>query len=309
MIVALCGGVGGSKLVYGLYHAPERDQLSVVVNTADDHQFHGLHVSPDVDTVMYTLAGLAGPKGWGITGDTFHTLEMLERYGAEAWFRVGDRDLATDIIRTEALRRGEPLSVITRAMARGLGIAAEILPMTNDPVRTEVQIESGWLSFQDYFVRRGHRDPVSAVRYAGAEAAQPTGEVLTALNSAGAIILVNSNPVLSILPLLAVPGIRQALAERQVPAVAVSPMVGMDAVSGPAGDLMALLGCPSTATGVAMAYRGMIDGLVIDRQDAGQSNAIRDLGIAVLPTEAIMRSPQDKIRLAQEAVSFARSLA
>jgi LPPG:FO 2-phospho-L-lactate transferase len=309
MIVALCGGVGGSKLVVGLYKTLPPDSLTVVVNTADDLKLWGLNISPDLDTVSYTLAGIARRDvGWGIEDDTFHALEMLARFGLPAWFRVGDRDLATDIFRTHELRRGRTLSAITADICSALAVRAHVVPMTDSSVSTRLLVDSQWLNFQDYFVRRRHSDPVDAVQYGGIEHASPAPSVVDSITQAECIVLVNSNPVLSILPILAVPGLREAIAHASCPRVAVSPIVGTDAVTGPAGELMRLLGHPSSATGVAEAYQGLIDGLIIDVQDRIQERAIRDRGLAVLCTDTLMRNEQDRVRLASEAIGFARSL-
>lgn len=309
MIAALCGGVGGSKLALGLYRTLPPDELRVIVNTADDLEFCGLHVSPDLDTVTYTLAGLSRQDvGWGIEGDTFQALDMLRRYGADAWFQVGDRDLATDIVRTQALRWGERLTEVTRRIAESLEIRAQILPMADEPVETRLRVGDQWLPFQEYFVRRRHRDPVDEIRYENVERARATAEVRAALSQAEAIVIVNSNPVLSILPILAVAGINDLLAGTSIPRVAVSPIVGEDAVSGPAGVLMSLIGQPSSALGVAGAYLGILDGIVIDRQDAAQSEAIAALGLRILRTDTIMRTLEDRERLAAETLEFAYSL-
>ncbi|MGH2444395.1 MAG: 2-phospho-L-lactate transferase, partial [Chloroflexota bacterium] len=279
MITALCGGVGGAKLALGLYRELPAGELSVIVNTADDLEFCGLRVSPDLDTVMYTLAGLARrDAGWGIQGDTFHALDGLRHYGAEAWFQVGDRDLATDVFRTQALRQGKTLTEVTAAMAGSLGVRASILPMTDGQVATRLRVHDSWIAFQDYFVRRGHRDPVSAVEYSGIEAAFPTEAARAAVEGAEAIVLVNSNPVLSILPAVSLPGMRELLAGSGAPRVAVSPIIGSDAISGPAGELMALIGEAASVLGVARAYREFIDGIVIDDRDSSQADDIRSMG-------------------------------
>lgn len=309
MITALCGGVGGSKLVLGLYRTLPADELQVIVNTADDLDYLGLHVSPDLDTVTYTLAGLAPPeRGWGIDGDTFAALDMLRRYGAPAWFGVGDRDFATHIVRTAALRSGSGLTAVTAEIAARLDVRARILPMTDDQVATKLLVGGEWLDFQEYFVHRGHRDDVEAIRYEGSNAAAATSQVVEALENAEAIVLVNSNPALSILPMLATPGINDVLTAVSVPRVAVSPIVGSEAVSGPAGRLMHLLGYQSTACGVAEAYAGCIDGIVIDRADREQVPAIEALGLEVYCTDTIMRTLPDRERLAAETISFARGL-
>ena len=309
MITALCGGVGGSKLALGLYRTVPHDELTLIVNTADDLEFCGLHVSPDLDTVIYTLAGLSRQDvGWGIEGDTFEALGMLRRYGAPDWFQVGDRDLATDLYRTNELRQGRTLTDITADIGRRLDVQARVLPMTDAPVATRLQAGEEWIDFQDYFVRRRHQDPVQAIRYDGITAAVAAGGVIEAIESAEVIVLVNSNPALSIFPILATPGINDAVVGSSAPCVAVSPMVGHDSVSGPAGVLMSLLGQEATATGVASAYLGVIDGMVIDRRDAAQAPGIEALGPRVLVTDIMMRTLEDRERLAAETVSFARVL-
>lgn len=309
MITALCGGVGGSKLVHGLYRTLQPDTLSVVVNTADDLEFCGLHVSPDLDTVMYTLAGMARRDvGWGIEADTSGALDVLGRYGAPTWFGIGDRDLATHVYRTAMLREGATLSEATQYMSGRLGVRAGVLPMTDDRVSTTLLVQGEWVDFQNYFVRRRHRDPVDAVRYVGVEEAQPTQSVRDALSAAEAIILVNSNPVLSILPILEVPGVNDLVATSPAPRVAVSPIVGKSSVTGPAGDLMRLIGQPSSAVGVANAYLGLIDGIVIDEQDEDHTGSIESMGLRVLCTHIIMRSEDDRERLARDVVAFAREL-
>lgn len=308
MITALCGGVGGSKLVLGMYRVLPSDTLTVIVNTADDLTIWGLAVSPDLDTAMYTLSGLAQPDlGWGVNGDTFNALDALGRYGMPTWFRIGDRDLATHVFRTAELQNGKPLSVVTMAMAEALGIRATLLPATDDPVATRLQTGDQWLDFQEYFVQRRHDDPIDAVRYHGIDKSRPTSGVLEAIQHADAVILVNSNPVLSILPILAVPGIRAALSAKR-PVVAVSPLVGNDSVTGPAGQLMRVIGKPSTVVGLAEAYRDVIDGLVIDEEDANRADEIEALGIHVLCTKTVMRSIADRERLARETLVFAESL-
>lgn len=309
MITALCGGVGGSKLALGLYRTVPPDELTLIVNTADDLEFCGLHVSPDLDTVIYTLAGLSRQDvGWGIEGDTFEALGMLRRYGVPDWFQVGDRDLATDLYRTNELRQGRALTDITADIAQRLGVKARVLPMTDAPVATRLQAGEEWIDFQDYFVRRRHQDPVQAIRYDGITSAAAAGGVIEAIESAEVIVLVNSNPALSIFPILATPGVNDAVVAASAPCVAVSPMVGHDSVSGPAGVLMSLLGQEATATGVAAAYLGVIDGVVIDGQDAAQAPGIEALGPRVLVTDIIMRTLEDRERLATETVSFARDL-
>lgn len=309
MITALCGGVGGSKLTLGLYRTLPAGTLSVIVNTADDLEFCGLHVSPDLDTVCYTLAGIANTRlGWGIEGDTFGALGLLQRYGAPAWFQVGDQDLATDVYRTWGLRSGSTLTEVTSGMTTGLGVQAAVLPMTDNTVATRLLVDGEWIDFQAYFVRLRHQARVEAIRYDGANTAQPSAPVLAALREADVIVVVNSNPVLSILPILALPGVRAALETTLAARVAVTPIVGGDAVTGPAGELMRLIGQPPTALGVARAYTGLIDGIVIDERDAELVPSIESEGLAVLPIDTLMPDLPARERVAAATVTFARQL-
>lgn len=308
MITLICGGVGGAKIARGLYRTLPPDSLSVVVNTADDTEHWGLHVSPDLDTVTYTLADMAGDHGWGIAGDTFAALEMMNRYGAAGWFSIGDRDLATDVYRTMALREGRTLTQVAAHLAASLDVDACILPMSNDPVATQVRVADEWIDFQEYFVHRGHHVPVEETRYVGIEHTRATPEVVTALSDAEVIVLANSNPVLSILPILAVGGVRECLQATEAPRVAISPMLGAGSIAGPAGQLMRTISQPASSIGVGHAYRGLIDGIVIATEDGGQTDAIEEMGIRVLCTDTIMRDDRDKERLARETLTFARGL-
>ena len=308
-VVALAGGVGGAKLAHGLALAGLDDRLSVVVNTADDFTLFGLHISPDLDTVMYTLAGLANPEtGWGLRGDSFVTLEMMRRYGRDAWFWLGDMDFATHILRTEGLRHGDRLTALTARLRAWLGVGAGILPMTDEPVATLVRTPEGELDFQDYFVRRGHADEVLGVRIAGIESAVMTSEVTAALDGADAIVLCPSNPIVSIGPILAVSGFQDRLRDSRAPVVAVSPIVGGQALKGPADQMLATLGYEVSAAGVAALYGDFLDGMVIDSRDAMLADRIAGLGIAVYVTDTIMRNDDDRCRLADETLAFAGSI-
>lgn len=302
-VTALCGGVGGSKLVSGLYRSLPPGHLGVVVNTADDLDLYGLRVCPDLDTVTYTLAGIAGPFGWGIRDDTAHVREMLGRYGEPTWFQIGDRDMATHIVRTARLRAGESLTAVTAHITSSLGIHATVRPMTDDRVETQLRIRDTWTEFQEYFVHGQHQEAVDEVRYRGIERASGENAVQL-LRQADIIVIVNSNPVLSILPILAVPGMRAALRTTTAVRCAVSPIIGHDAVSGPAGQLMALVGQPATAYGVASLYREDIDVMVIDTADRDQVGAIEDLGLRVLCTNTIMRTDTERQALAADILSF-----
>ena len=307
-IVLLAGGVGGARLAHGLQsHLGSR--LVVLVNTADDVERHGLAVSPDHDTVLYTLAGIDNREwGWGIAGDTFAAAEMLERYGEETWFRLGDRDLGTHLVRTARLRSGDRATGISRELQRALGIPAVILPMTDAQVRTEVLIDEGWLEFQDYFVRRRQEPEVRAIRFRGIEDASATPEVEAALESAEAIVIAPSNPFVSVGPILAVTGIEaglQTARSRGVRVVAVSGIIGGKALKGPADRMLVSLGHEASALGVARQYTGIADVFVLDRLDAELEAPIRELGMRTLVTDTIMADDDARARLAGEVLAAA----
>ena len=309
-VLALAGGVGGAKLAFGLAQALD-DQLTVVVNTGDDFEHWGLHVSPDLDTVMYNLAGLNNPEfGWGLAGETFRALDLVARYGGESWFRLGDGDLGTNLLRTQWLRGGELLTEVTRRLAAGLGIRASILPMSDQPVRTMVHTDEGVLPFQRYFVYRRCEPRLLGLEFAGLAAAQPSPQVLAALDSASAVILCPSNPYLSLDPILLLPGLAERLRELTVPVVAVSPIVGGQALKGPAAKIMAELGVGASAVAVAkhLAGRIRLDGFVLDTVDANLAGEIAALGITPLVTDTIMRDAASKERLAREALAMAQAL-
>lgn len=304
-VCALAGGVGGAKLAAGLQDALPGGDLSVVVNTADDFDLWGLRICPDLDTVMYTLAGISNPEtGWGLAGESFKTLDMLERYGEDAWFKLGDKDLATHVLRTARLRSGETLTKVTSELSRSLGVESALLPMSDDPVSTVLETPDGRLEFQEYFVRRGQKDEVLGVELRGIESAGPTGTVLDAIGAADAIVFCPSNPVVSIGPILAVPGIREVLASSTAPKVAVSPIVGGRAIKGPADRMLASLGHEVSATGVAGMYAGLVEGMVVDRMDEDERTGIESLGMRVLVTDAVMRDAGDRARLARETLGF-----
>ena len=305
-VVALAGGVGGAKLAEGL-QAVVGDRLTVIVNTADDTERHGLLVCADHDTVMYTLAGLENPElGWGLAGDTWTVMGGLERYGEEGWFRLGDQDLATHIVRTERLTRGERLTDVCRELQRRLGVVATILPMTDDPVRTQVLTDDGWLDFQDYFVRLRQAPEVREVRFAGIEDARPTVEIRPAIEAADVIVIAPSNPIVSVGPILAVPGLGEILARaraRGVRIVAVSGIVGGKALKGPADRMLASLGHESSAFGVARLYRDLADTFVLDTVDAAHAPAIEALGLRAVVTDTIMTDDASRTRLARAVLA------
>lgn len=304
--VLLAGGVGGAKLAHGL-QAHLGEHLDVVVNTADDTERHGLAISPDHDTVMYTLAGVDNREwGWGIAGETFAASEMLERYGEETWFRLGDRDLATHIVRSARLRRGDRATEIARDLQRALGVRARILPMTDAVVRTEVLTDEGWLEFQDYFVRRHQEPAVLDLRFLGIDEARSTPEVDAALEAAAAIVIAPSNPFVSVRPILSVTGIEaglQTARSRGAPVVAVSGIVGGVALKGPADRMLASLGHEASALGVARQYTGIADVFVLDRLDEALEPAIAELGMRTVVTDSIMRDDAGRARLAEEVLA------
>ena len=308
-VCALAGGVGGAKLAGGLQDVLPPGELSLVVNTADDFDLWGLHICPDLDTVMYTLAGISNPEtGWGIVDESFETLNMLERYGEETWFRLGDRDLATHIHITSRMHSGETLTEVTAGLCAVLGVDSAVLPMSDDPVFTVLETAEGRLEFQEYFVRRGQRDEVLAIELRGIQDARPTERVLAAIRGADAIVLCPSNPVVSVGPILALPGMTEALASSSAPKVAVSPIVGGRALKGPADRMLASLGYEVSAAGVARMYAGLVGGMVIDRTDEEERAGIGALGMRVLVTQSVMRDAEDRARLASETLEFSAGL-
>jgi len=308
-IVALAGGVGGAKMAQGLLHAGDGIELTVVVNTADDFELYGLRISPDLDTVMYTLGEIANPAtGWGIEGDTRYTLDGIGAYGVENWFLLGDRDFSTHILRTMWLKEGRTLTEVTQRLSDGLGISARIVPMSNDPVATMVQTPAGELTFQDYFVRRRQTDDVLGVRFAGIEQARATPEALDAIAIADTIVFAPSNPIVSIGPLLAVAELRAAIETRTAPRVAVSPIIAGKALKGPADKMLSTLGHEPSALGVATILQPFIDGYVLDRQDSAAIPAIEALGLRVRALDTIMGGKADRARLGREVLDFAGSL-
>lgn len=309
-VVGLAGGVGGAKLAQGLQAILPPGALSLVVNTADDFNLWGLRISPDLDTVMYTLAGLANRiQGWGLEDETWSFSEMLRRYGKDIWFRLGDRDVATHVLRTHLLQEGSTITQVTAELARALNVPSHLLPMCNEPVSTVVKTPDGPLDFQEYFVRRHHADRVLGVSFRTEGTPQITSEASRALRKATAVVFCPSNPIVSIGPILHVSGMKEALAESSAPKVAVSPIVGGAALKGPAADMLKTLGHEVSAFGVARQYQGMIDGMVIDGQDARLAPRIRELGMEVEVTDTIMKSDDDRALLASHVLVFCNRLA
>ena len=299
MITALAGGVGAARFLQGLVKLLPEDKLTVIVNTGDDIDFYGLHISPDIDIVMYTLAGLVDEvKGWGVAGDTFYSIQMLERYGYKTWFKLGDKDLATHIHRTHLLNKGLSLSEVTARLTKDLGLKMKILPMTNEKFGTMIITEKGRMHFQEYLVKRGSQDRVINVEFEGTEKAPPSPGVVDAIFNSKAIIICPSNPIVSIGTILSISGVRNALIKTKAKVIAVSPIVGGAPIKGPADKLMRGLGLEVSAYGVASYYKDFLDVFVIDDKDSTDKSRIEALGLQVIVTNTIMKQLQDKIDLA-----------
>ena len=303
-VVVLAGGLGGSRLARALAETIDPGDLTIVGNVGDDVEILGLHVSPDLDTILYTLTGrLDEARGWGREHETWNALDTVAELGGESWFRLGDLDLGVHLVRTEALRRGEPLSAVTARLAQALGLGPALLPATDERLRTWLSTAAGELPFQEWFVARRHRDEVDGVRFEGAEAARPAPGVLEALEAADLIAIAPSNPFVSIGPIVAVAGIREALEERSVPAVAVSPLIGGEAVRGPAARMLARLRGGTGPQQVTDCYVGLIDALVIDEADA-ESEA----GVPTIVTRTLMEDAEGRRRVADAVLESAAAL-
>lgn len=306
MIVVLAGGVGAARFLQGLVQVVPQSRITVIGNTGDDRDFYGLHVSPDLDIVTYTLAGVVDEThGWGIRNDTYNTMSQLTRYGNEDWFMLGDRDLATHIHRTNLLRQGKTLSEVTDNLCRQFGLGIHLLPMSNQPVATHVRTPAGLLHFQEYMVQRRCADEVQDVLFVGANEAQPTPGVLDVIKEAEAILLAPSNPIVSIGSILSVPGIHDTLHEVSGMVIAVSPIIGDTPIKGPADKLMRGLKMEVSAVGVTRCYRDFLDVMVIDQQDAHLAPAIEDLGIPTITTNTIMKDDATKAALARTVLTAA----
>ncbi len=307
-VVALAGGVGGAKLAYGLYQLAPPKNLTIIVNTGDDFEHVGLHISPDLDTVMYTLAGLANPTtGWGVRDESWNMMAALARYGGPTWFQLGDRDLATHLLRSQWLREGYPYNWVTAELCRRLGVRCTILPMSEQPVRTMLLTDQGELAFQDYFVHKKCQPVVKGIRFAGADSAQPSREVSNALRNADLIIFCPSNPLVSLDPILALPSLRRIIAASRAPRLGVSPIVGGAALKGPAAKMMQELGMDVSPGGVARHLQEVLTGLVIDQVDADQREVVAALGLRTLVTNTVMHNEAERVRLAQEVLAWALS--
>jgi len=305
MICVLSGGTGGAKFVDGLRMVMPAEEITIIINTGDDLLWWGLYVSPDIDSITYVLSGmLSRERGWGVKGDTFLCLQAMGQLGEPTWFHAGDRDLAVHLLRSRLLGEGKTLSEATAVISLKLGVKARILPMSNSRVETRVDTPAGELSFEEYFVQRWYQDPVNSVRFAGASDAEASPGVIDAISSADAVLIAPSNPVTSIGPILAVPGIREALLGARGKIAAISPIVGNAPVAGPAGILMAAQGLPCSVAGVAKAYEDFLDILICDTRDARAADTLRRGGLRVQCTQTIMRSAEDKASLAREVLTF-----
>ena len=307
MITVLSGGTGGAKFVDGLRQVIAPEELTIIVNTGDDLLWWGLYVSPDIDSITYVLSGmLSKERGWGVKGDTFFCLQHMGQLGQPIWFHAGDRDLAVHILRSKLLAESKTLSEVTAEIADKLGVKARILPMSNSRVETRVGTPMGELSFEEYFVQRWYQDPVESIRFAGAADAEPAPGVIDAIVNADVVLLAPSNPITSIGPILAVPGVREALHKTKGRIAAVSPIVAGEAVAGPAGILMASQGLPVSVAGVAQAYHDFLDMLIVDERDTDAADELRKSGLRVQIAKTVMRTMEDKAELARAVLSAVR---
>jgi len=307
-VAVLAGGVGAARFLEGLTHVVPPENITVIGNTGDDLELHGLTICPDLDTVTYTLAGLSDTeRGWGLANETFQALESLKRFNAETWFQLGDRDLATHIFRTSLLRGGFPLSEVTGRIVRSLEVRSTILPMSDNAVRTWLETDLGPLDFQTYFVKHHAEPDVHGVDFVGADQAAPAPGVLESITQADAVILAPSNPIISIGPILAVPGIREALRETSSPVLAISPIIGGKAVKGPAAAMMKSLGHGASASAVANLYRDFVNVFILDEADRGLCPAVEELGMRALVRPTVMTGLPEKISLARTVIEASGS--
>ena len=308
-VTLLAGGTGGAKLAHGFQMALPAGDLTVIVNVADDAEHHGLLVCPDLDTIMYTLAGIDNrEQGWGVAGDTFSAMAQLERYGAETWFRIGDADLATHVHRAHMMAGGASLTDATASLAGSLGVSSHLIPATDDRLRTMLTTDAGELDFQSYFVQRDQRDEVRAVRFEGADAARPGAAAIAALAGADLVVIGPSNPIVSIGPILAISGMREALVASSAPRIGVSGIVAGRALRGPADRMLTSLGYESSALGVARLYEGLVEAFAIDEQDEALAPQIEALGMGVSVLPTVMRTDEDRAGLARALLELAQRM-
>ena len=302
-ITTLAGGVGASKFLLGLTTVLPPEQVTIIANTGDDIELFGLHISPDIDTITYTLAGVVNETtGWGLAGDSFECIDWLARYGEARWFNLGDRDLATHIYRTDQLRQGRSLTEVTDHIRRSLGVGSVILPMTDAYVPTRVETDEGEMHFQEYFVRRRCEPRVRRIRFLGIESARPAASVLSAILEADAVIICPSNPFISIGPILAVPGISEALKETEAKIIVITPIIGGRALKGPAADMLRDLGYETSAESIALIYKDFADLFVLDEVDRAIEPKIKKFGMNVVITNTVMTTLEDKQRLARQVL-------
>jgi LPPG:FO 2-phospho-L-lactate transferase len=304
MITCLAGGVGAAKLISGLSKILKPEELTIIVNTGDDMEMHGLHISADIDIIMYTLAGLVDEnKGWGIQGDTFYCLDALKKFSDETWFNLGDKDLATHLFRTSLLRKGLKLSEVTSVIGRALGLQVSVLPMTDDKFETRVETEAGTFHFEEYLVKREAKDKVLGVEFQGTKEAKPAPGVIESLSNTDLILVCPSNPIVSIGTILSIEGVRETLRKTKARKIAISPIVGGAPIKGPADKLLRGLGFEVSAFSVAKLYADFLDCFILDEVDFKEQKRIEELGLKVKTTNTIMKSMEDKIRLAKIALS------
>lgn len=303
-IAVLCGGVGAARLLRGLVRVVDPADVTAIVNVGDDTEMHGLHVSPDIDTIIYTLADAIDPdRGWGLVDETWNAMAQFERLGNPTWFNLGDRDLATHIVRSERLRAGATMSQVTAHLAESWGLDCRIVPVTDDPLRTMVAVSEGEISFQEYFVGRQHSVPITSVRFAGAADATPAPTVMSSIADARRVVIAPSNPIVSIDPVLSVPGVRDAIVDRRADTVAVSPIVGGDALKGPAARMLRELGHETSVVGIARLYAPLAATLVVDEVDADAADAVEAEGMRCVVTDTIMRDATRAAALAEVVVA------
>ncbi|MGQ9680063.1 MAG: 2-phospho-L-lactate transferase [Candidatus Bathyarchaeia archaeon] len=306
-VVCLAGGVGAARFLQGLVKVIPEENITVIVNTGDDIELHGLYISPDIDIITYTLANIVDEeKGWGVRGDTFHCLEMLKRYGYETWFNLGDMDLAVHLSRTQLLKRGLKLSEVADRHRKALGVKAKILPMTDDRFETHIQTRVGKMHFQEFLVKREAADPVIGVCFEGDGKAKPAPGVVESIEDSDGVIICPSNPIVSIGTILSVEGVREVLREASARIIAISPIVGGRPIKGPADKLMECLGLEVSAKAVAGIYKDFLDAFIIDNVDSGERERIEELGLEVIVTNTVMKSMSDKISLARDALKTLR---
>jgi len=309
-IAVLCGGVGASRFLRGLARVFENERITAIVNTGDDIVLNGLHISPDVDIVLYTLAGLIDDvKGWGIKGDTFTCLKAMGKLGMQTWFALGDRDLATHVFRTKLMREGRKPSQVTRILAERLGVKVRVVPMTDDRFETRVRTPSGWMHFQEYLVKRRMRERITGLAFAGAGRARPAPGVISAIKGSDLLIIPPSNPIVSVGTILSLRGVKTAIKRRKRPIVAISPVIGGRVIKGPLARMMRHKGLKVTSLSVAAIYRDLLDGFVLDNCDSRYAQDLQRMGIAPYLTDVLMPDVRASVRLAEETLEFSRTLA